>query len=118
MARHSLDIQYVERVRIKPVVQHGSLGGFVTRKIIVTPTAWDGGDSPPDTEIILFGRLPDDLKIEAVANPDIGDVLDDVLAYLKDQFDVVDGTDGQPASNRAMKLHQELTERLSGTPPC
>jgi hypothetical protein len=42
-------------------------------------------------------------------------MLKDVLEYLDDHVDVVDGDYGQPAPNKAMRLVQEIEETLKRT---
>jgi hypothetical protein len=57
-------------------------------------------------------RDPDDARLIAAA-PDLSGMLLDVLTYLDDQADVVDGDYGQPAPNKAMRLVQEIEEVLT-----
>jgi len=41
------------------------------------------------------------------------DILLSVREFLEDQFDVVDGANGQPMPNNAMRLAQEIDEAIA-----
>jgi len=41
------------------------------------------------------------------------DILISVREFLEDQFDVVDGANGQPLPNEAMKLANEIDEAIA-----
>ncbi len=63
------------------------------------------------------GRLHITMRAEIdrlrAQSADLGGMLLDVLEYLDNYVDVVDGDYGQPAPNKAMRLVQEIEEMLT-----
>jgi hypothetical protein len=77
-------------------------------------------EEPSELEL-LYGRLHEaegtakhDAKVSASRIKELTAALEEALEYFKDNYDVVDGADGEQRPNKEMRLGQMIDEALYG----